>query len=230
MTIYYHCTGTRRKELVNVISEITGAKAEYQFMPTQAYQIDYFTVDKDGNLSFDDRADSEEIEFLIEELHKRGFVAENPNLLTIEFPEELFDETAFANLDRILENKQALICHALQTDSLTYEKSDGKVKFPWFTLEKSEDADAYSLFLTKLCEFAKTQKRINHKPCTTDNEKFTFRCFLIRIGLVGKEYKSARKVLLRHLTGSSAYRFGRPGAEPALGISRDRLLKLASDM
>ena len=50
MTIFYNCTGTRRKELVTAISEITGAKAEYQFMPTQAYQIDYFTVDKDGNL------------------------------------------------------------------------------------------------------------------------------------------------------------------------------------
>lgn len=95
MTIFYNCTGTRRKELVTAISEITGAKAEYQFMPTQAYQIDYFTVDKDGNLSFDDRADSEEIEFLIEELHQRGFVAESPNLLTIELPEEMFDETTF---------------------------------------------------------------------------------------------------------------------------------------
>ena len=51
MTIFYNCTGTRRKELVTAISEITGAKAEYQFMPTQAYQIDYFTVDKDGDLS-----------------------------------------------------------------------------------------------------------------------------------------------------------------------------------
>ncbi len=95
MTIFYNCTGTRRKELVTAISEITGAKAEYQFMPTQAYQIDYFTVDKDGNLSFDDRADSEEIEFLIEELHQRGFVAENQNLLTIELPEELFDGDIF---------------------------------------------------------------------------------------------------------------------------------------
>ena len=104
MTIFYNCTGTRRKELVTAISEITGAKAEYQFMPTQAYQIDYFTVDKDGNLSFDDRADSEEIELLIEALYQRGFVAENQNLLTIELPEELFDETTFANLDRILDS------------------------------------------------------------------------------------------------------------------------------
>lgn len=210
MTIFYNCTGTRRKELVTAISEITGAKAEYQFMPTQAYQIDYFTVDKDGNLSFDDRADSEEIEFLIEELHQRGFVAESPNLLTIELPEEMFDETTFANLDRILENRHDLICHALQTDSLAYEKSDGKVKFPWFTTGEPEDAEAYSQFVTALCKMAKEQKRINHKPCTTDNEKFSFRCFLIRLGFVGKEFWQTRKVLLRHLTGSSAYRFGNP--------------------
>lgn len=177
MTIFYNCTGTRRKELVTAISEITGAKAEYQFMPTQAYQIDYFTVDKDGNLSFDDRADSEEIELLIEALYQRGFVAENQNLLTIELPEELFDETTFANLDRILENRHDLICHALQTDSLAYEKSDGKVKFPWFTTEEPEDAEAYSQFVTALCKMAKEQNASITSPAPPTMKSFPSAAF-----------------------------------------------------
>ena len=55
MEIRYNVTGDRRKELVKVISGITGAKAVYKFMPTCNYEIDYFTVTKDGILLFDDR-------------------------------------------------------------------------------------------------------------------------------------------------------------------------------
>lgn len=39
MEVKYNVTGARRKELAQVISKITGAKAEYQYMPTCAYEI-----------------------------------------------------------------------------------------------------------------------------------------------------------------------------------------------
>lgn len=55
MTIYYNATD--RKPLVNAISEITGAKAVYLKTPTYAYQIDCFTVTREGNLQCDDMAD-----------------------------------------------------------------------------------------------------------------------------------------------------------------------------
>ena len=35
----------------------------------------------------------------------------------------------------------------------------------------------------------------------TDNDKYTFRCFLLRLGFIGSEYKAARKVLLKNLPG-----------------------------
>jgi hypothetical protein len=38
------------------------------------------------------------------------------------------------------------------------------------------------------------------------NEKYTFRCFLLRLGFIGPEYKDERKILLRNLSGSSAYK------------------------
>ena len=44
MKIRYNVTGAKRKELVKVISDATGARAEYKFMPTCNYEIDYFTV------------------------------------------------------------------------------------------------------------------------------------------------------------------------------------------
>jgi limonene-1,2-epoxide hydrolase len=87
MEIRYNVTGDRRKELVKVISGITGAKAVYKFMPTCNYEIDYFSVTKDGTLLFDDRADSEEVERVLEGIAAAGFACEAPEKTTEE-PEE----------------------------------------------------------------------------------------------------------------------------------------------
>lgn len=76
MEIRYNVTGAKRKELVKVISETTGAKAVYKFMPTCAYEVDYFTVDKEGTLSFSDRSDTEEVERVIEAIAAAGFECE----------------------------------------------------------------------------------------------------------------------------------------------------------
>ena len=75
MTINYNRTGADRKPLVIAISAITGAEAKYLGAPTFAYQVDYFTIDRSGGVTFDDRADSEEVENLIERLHGMGFEA-----------------------------------------------------------------------------------------------------------------------------------------------------------
>ena len=76
MEIRYNVTGAKRKELVKVIADTTGARAEYKFMPTCNYEIDYFTVTKDGTLLFDDRADSEEVERVLESIAAAGFECE----------------------------------------------------------------------------------------------------------------------------------------------------------
>ncbi len=208
MTIKFNCTGAERKKLVQAISEITRLSAEYQYMPTCAYNIGTMTVDKKGTLHCEDGTN---INGLLQELRKRGFITETEkadNRLTISIPKEKLDEQALTNLDRILENKGTLIRHALQTDSLEYTVTESEVQFPWFTLEEPVDADAYSRFITALIDMAGNQKRINNKPDTSDNEKYTFRCFLIRLGFIGGEFKGVRKVLLRNLSGSSAFRHG----------------------
>lgn len=208
MTIKFNCTCAERKKLVQAISEITGLSAEYQYMPTCAYNIGTMTVDKKGTLHCEDGTN---IDGLLQELRKRGFVEEksdSDNHLTISIPKETLDEQTLSNLDRILENKGTLIKHALQTNSLEYTVTETEVQFPWFTLEQPEDADAYSRFITALIDMARNQKRINNKPDTSDNEKYTFRCFLIRLGFIGGEFKGVRKVLLRNLSGSSAFRHG----------------------
>jgi len=60
---------------------------------------------------------------------------------------------------------------------------------------------------------AKTQKRVTAKDKTVDNDKYAFRCFLLRLGFIGAEYKADRKILLKNLTGSSAFKGGAPDAD-----------------
>ena len=207
MIIEIQLIGEKRKELVNTISEIIGVPAEYQFMPTCAYKIgDFYTISKEGNLEISDSADGKEVEMLISELASRGYEIPSANKLTVQMPADFFTEHTLNNLQQICKNKSVLFQAAFKTDLLDIIQSDDKVEFPWFTIENDSDADAYCIFISMLCEFAKNQKRINNKPETTDNPKYTMRCYLLRLGMIGAKYKSARKALLRNLSGSSAFR------------------------
>ena len=214
MRIEFNKTGAERKALVSAISSITGEKAVYQFMPTCAYEIGNFTVAKDGALEFDDRIDSEDVETLLDQLAQQGFTTaeinmaepEEPMGLTIAVP---LDKVNCGNLTRLLEAKGGLIRKALGLAELPIEISEDKVSFPWFsTLPEPEECEAYSHFICALCEMSVTQKRVNAAEKEVDNEKYAFRCFLLRLGFIGNEYKTQRKILLRNLTGSSAFKSG----------------------
>ncbi len=214
MTIYYNAQD--RKPLVKAISEFTGADAVYMRTPTYAYRIDYFTVTREGNLEFDDRADSEEIENLLEFLAERGFVAESPEQVadesigfTVEVP---LDSAAVENLTKLLDAKGRLIRRALAVDKLPIEVTDSTVKFPWFADCGADECKAYTHFVSALCELAANAKRVTAKEKETDNDKYAFRCFLLRLGFIGSEYKAERKIMLRNLTGSSAFRLGAASA------------------
>ena len=76
----YNVSGPERKRLVNAIAAYTQADAKYLGVPSCAYEVDYFTIDRNGCVSFDDRADSEEIEGLIDALVNQGFVAQVSDL------------------------------------------------------------------------------------------------------------------------------------------------------
>ena len=140
--------------------------------------------------------------------------------LTISMPRSFFTDQALDNLRRIISNKSTLIKHALGTDSLVIVTSDDKIEFPWFTLTEEGDSAAYMQFIPMLCEFAKVRKRVVDKVTDVDNEKYAFRCFLLRLGMIGEEYKAARKVLLRNLTGSSAFRSVKPESSESHNLNQ----------
>lgn len=73
MKIHYNVPGKKRKELAQTIATWLEVDCRYKGVPSCAYEVDYFTIDKDGNLLFDDMADSEVIERLLEHLYDVGF-------------------------------------------------------------------------------------------------------------------------------------------------------------
>ncbi|WP_040197191.1 hypothetical protein [Candidatus Soleaferrea massiliensis] len=137
--------------------------------------------------------------------------SDEPDRLIVEMPLEGFTDTALENLDRLIASKAALIKKAVGADALPVERTETLLKFPWFHFgATSEEVDAYSRLVCALCTAAKEQKRVNAKEKPVENEKFAFRVFLIRLGFTGDEYKTARKILLKNLSGNSAFKNGAP--------------------
>ena len=234
MRIEFHRTGAERKALVTAIGEILEVRPKYKEMPSAAYEIDYFTVTKNGTLEFDDRADSEEVENLLEQLADRGIVAAPAEMvqtwlnakveelsekretepqaanvgLTVEIP---LDKVAVGNLTKLLDAKGNLIRKALGITDLRIEVLEDRVAFPWFSQVDADSAAAYTHFISALCEMSRNAKRVTATEKPVDNEKYAFRCFLLRLGFIGSEYKAERKILLKNLSGSSAFKNGGAG-------------------
>ena len=233
MKANYNLTGTKRKELVNTIAEITGEKADYKRMPTCAYEIGDITVDKDGSVTCEDE---EKLKKVMEALNEKGFTAEEdaetkqpeqaettePEHTTEEEKETAEDEQepaltislplASANvgiLRNLISAKESLIKKALGITDTRINITEEKIEFPWFDRELTpEETHAYMLFLTQLCKLSKELKHASKRPVETDNEKYAFRTWLLRMGFIGPDFKAARKILLKNLSGSSAFRNG----------------------
>lgn len=218
MRVEFNRTGAERKALVTAISEILGTKAKYMGMPTTAYDFGGLIVDKTGALEFEENIFPKDINDLLQKLSDRGFIAEGNEVseesketpqsenvgLTVAIP---IEKVGVGNLTNLLDAKGELIKKALGVDDIRIKIDEEKVSFPWFSeLPDVDTAKTYTRFISKLCEMSKKQKRINNTENKVENEKYAFRCFLLRLGFIGDEYKADRKILLKNLSGSSAFK------------------------
>ena len=210
----YNVTGQQRKALVRAVSEILGEDAVYQGAPTFAYAVDGYTISRSGVLTCPDNAGQEEVERLVSALRGMNFIPQreaDDNAFTVELPRAGFSEEAFGNLQKIIASKARLLRKSLETETLVVEQTADKLRFPWFTLHGLDgEADAYTRLIAAMCKMAKEQKRVIARERNFTNEKFSMRVFLIRLGFIGPEYKTARKILLQNLSGNSAWKYGPP--------------------
>ena len=206
----------QRPKLAQEIGNILGTAPHYERVPSCAYDIAGYRLDKEGVLHIPEGIEEETIEDLILQLRECGFqddaevteeVPTQQEKLTIGIPKESLTDTALENLQKIIANKQMLFQRAFRTDNTEIEITEEKINFTWFSYTADGDVIvAYTQFISRLCDMARDAKRVSSKPTETDNDKYAFRCFLLRLGFIGKEYKTARKILLRNLTGNSAFR------------------------
>ena len=73
-------------------------------------------------------------------------------------------------------------------------------------LKLRDKVRTYLQLAEKLAEFAKTLKYTSVVDRAVDNEKYAFRCFLLRLGFISKEYKTECKLLLAPMEGNGAYK------------------------
>ena len=221
MQINYNVTGPKRKALVNAISQKLNAPAKYLGAPTFAYEVADYNIDKNGALSGPDNKELVDHLLGIHDFKAISEVfdtptpkaeaneTEEPINLIIQMPRADFPDIVLENLKGLVESKAALIKKALNIESIPIIVTAELISFPWFQGECSaEEVKAYTHFVTALCERAKKQTRVNSTEKSVDNEKYAFRCFLLRLGFIGPEYKTERKILLSKLSGSSAFKSG----------------------
>ena len=137
------------------------------------------------------------------------------NDLVIEVPLTGFTPDKLENLIKLVKAKETLLRTALGAGDLPIQQTADTLRFPWFSTDgcapdTGDMVKAYTLLVKKLCTAAKLQKRVTAKEKPVENEKFAFRVFLIRLGFVGDEYRVARKILLKNLSGNSAFKNGVP--------------------
>lgn len=211
MIIRYNVTGEERKRLAYELGKITLWEPVYAKAPTFAYQVGNYTVDKTGAVICPSGITKDVLDRFVALLKEEGFVPESieGDALTISIPKETITPDALLRLRQIICNKAVLFERAFQANIISLEKSDDKISFPWFTVYGEDgEAKAYSDFVFALCRMAQERKRITAKPYDGNNDKFTMRLFLVQLGMKGDEYKQTRKILLRHLSGNSAWRNG----------------------
>ena len=217
MILKFNAKGPKRKELAGLISNFTGCESRYLGAPGFSYEIGRFVVDRNGNVQTDHEPGSATIKLLIEMLYDNGFVTEYDEgrgyELEISVPRETLTDAQIENLRKLIAKKAELIKKALGANELPVVVTDERIAFPWFGKADPATAGTYTVFITKLCALVKNAVRVNDGGKPAENEKYAFRCFLIRLGFIGEEYKADRKVLLKNLEGSSAFKSPRAKEE-----------------
>ena len=220
-----------KKILVKTVEEVTGEKAKYLGVPSCAYQIGDYTVERDGTLKWDINLDRQKGDAYLsgsvvgacvratgvtpkclEQEHVEESAKDEDGGFTVEIP---LEKVNTENLLKLLEAKGKLIKKALGIDNVEFIKTQESVIFTWLQGKDVEEDKvlAYTKFISAICEMTMKQQRISAKEKEVTNEKYAFRCFLLRLGFIGEEYKKDRKILLEKLDGCSAFKEPKGGEQ-----------------
>ena len=217
MEIKLTLDGKSRKEAAACIGSAIGQTPVYQRAPTYAYQIGDLTLDRHSVVTIGDSDTA--LPQVLSALTAAGFytpespvpatTSTNPDRYVVKLPAADFTPAALDNLQKLVASKATLLKKAIDTESLSIERKGKSLHFPWFNINPTpEEADAYAQLVTALGEMAKKQQRILATDKPVDNEKYAFRCFLLRLGFIGEGFAASRAILLRNLSGNGSHKSG----------------------
>jgi len=216
--------GRKRKEAADYVGKALGVTPVYQKAPSYAYAIGTAIIDRDGNLSFAEEANEETRNTILSALIAASFVAEPaeklatspakpkapvPEHLCIKMSLDGFTPEKLDNLCKLVASKQTLLQKTIGAEALPVALGKKTIDFPWFKVDATpEEIAAYTQLVKALCDMAKQQQRILATDKPVENEKYAFRCFLLRLGFIGEEYAETRKILLQNLSGNGSHKNG----------------------
>ena len=225
---------SNRKALAGALSELFHEKPRYCGAPTFAYEFGVGCLARDASLRLVPSLNETVAERLAATLAERGFSCtvetvcseietadnapceaapkESPlsdSRFTVTIPADRLSPDALARLRNLIASRHRLFCDALNAAELPVLEKGDQVAFPWFEqTDDEEERAAYALFIERLAELSNRLKWAASAGKDAPNEKYAMRCFLLRLGFIGAEYKRTRAILLRNLQGSSAFRNG----------------------
>ena len=233
ISLNFNVAGDERKKLVKAVGAYKQVTPEYLGVPSFAFRIDEMIIDKDGILIIEGGMEPEKLQEFLKYLEEKGFhttvaatedtptepaaqaeyemepedtPTEEPTLLTIEVPRDGFTEESIINLQKIIDSKASLLRKALGTDDLSVQISEDRIAFSWFHIEDPANTSAYAHLVSALCQMAQKAKRVTAKEKPVESEKYAMRIWLQRLGFGGSEFKEERALLLKNLSGTSAFK------------------------
>ena len=98
----------------------------------------------------------------------------------------------------------------------------GTIEFRLFQFDAPEDGKqngihagqlkAYIQLCLAMSELAKEVRTASPKPQQSENPRYAMRTWLLRLGFIGDEFKTARDLFTKRLEGDTAFRYGRKAA------------------
>ena len=153
------------------------------------------------------------LEKALEQMELRGAIVNDSTKINLLLDVSCIEnwEKYQTNLENLYESKGELFQKALdipfsQVADTSQGKENGIISFPYFksTLNKKELLSDIQ-FAQIVSSFAENNRTVSQKKSENQNDKLMMRTWLVRAGMVGEEYKFARKMLTKKLEGNSAW-------------------------
>ena len=128
---------------------------------------------------------------------------------TISVPAIDLPETFPATLDRLMQSKGPLIARACGGAEVktSIDKTWVSFEIPGAPLDIAPHlCDLFAAIVA----YVKAHPRLQARSRTEGNDRYAFRCFMLRLGMSGDHYKETRRTLLANLEGDAAFLHGRP--------------------